>query len=66
MPQLKLDVTGMGSKDDAKNLVAKCEEVAGVKMANANFETGVVVVTYGDGFDEGAVKAAIAAAGFQV
>lgn len=66
MPQLKLDVTGMSSKDDSKKLIEAVEAVANVRMVNANFETGVVVVTHGDGLDEGAVKTAITGAGFGV
>jgi hypothetical protein len=35
-------------------------------MVNANFETGVVVITHGEGLDVDAVKKAIADAGFSV
>ena len=66
MPQTKLQVTGMQDKSDAKKLIEIGETVANVKLINANFETGVVVVTHGDGFDEVAFKAAVSAAGFSV
>ena len=64
MPQLKLNVTGMASKEDSRKLIAKAEEVPNVRMVNANFETGVVVITHADGLDVDAVKKAIADAGF--
>uniref|UniRef100_UPI00359F7888 heavy-metal-associated domain-containing protein n=1 Tax=Jeotgalibaca porci TaxID=1868793 RepID=UPI00359F7888 len=65
MPQWKLDVTGMTTKEDSKKLIAKGEEVAGVRMVNANYETGVVVVTHAaDGFDQAEFKTAIAKLGF--
>ena len=65
MPQWKLDVTGMASKEDSRKLIAKGEEVSGVRMVNANHETGVVVVTHtADGFDQATFKAAIAELGF--
>ncbi len=64
MPQTKLQVTGMKDKNDAKKIIEAGEALAGVKMVNANFETGVVVVTHGDGFDEAAFKASVSAAGF--
>lgn len=64
MPQLKLNVTGMASKEDSRKLIAKAEEVPNVRMVNANFETGVVVVTHAEGLDVDAVKKAIADAGF--
>lgn len=66
MPQMKLNVTGMASKEDSRKLIAKAEEVANVRMVNANFETGVVVVTHAEGMDVEAVKKAIADAGFAV
>ncbi len=64
MPQTKLQVTGMKDKNDAKKIIEAGETLAEVKMVNANFETGVVVVTHSDGFDEAAFKAAVSAAGF--
>ncbi|MFH6973068.1 hypothetical protein ACG2K1_02645 [Neisseria sp. 23W00296] len=63
---MKLNVTGMASKEDSRKLIAKAEEVANVRMVNANFETGVVVVTHAEGMDVEAVKKAIADAGFAV
>ena len=65
MPQWKLDVTGMASRDDAKKIIARGEEVAGVHMVNANHETGIVVVTYADErFDQAAFSAAVTELGF--
>ena len=32
MPQLKLNVTGMASKEDSRKLIAKAEEVPNVRM----------------------------------
>lgn len=64
MPQWKLNVSGMTSKDDSRKLIEKAEAVENVRMVNANFETGVVVVTHGEGLDEAAVKSAITEAGF--
>ncbi|WP_157058159.1 MULTISPECIES: hypothetical protein [unclassified Neisseria] len=63
---MKLNVTGMASKEDSRKLIAKAEEVANVRMVNANFETGVVVVTHAEGMDVEAVKKAITDAGFAV
>ena len=64
MPQWKLNVSGMTSKEDSSKLIAQAEAVENVRMVNANFETGVVVVTHGEGLDEAAVKKAITEAGF--
>ena len=64
MPQWKLNVSGMASKEDSRKLIAQAEAVDNVRMVNANFETGVVVVTHGEGLDEVAVKKAITEAGF--
>ena len=66
MPQMKLNVTGMSGQEDARKLIAKAEDVPNVRMVNANFETGVVVVTHAEGMDVEAVKKAIADAGFAV
>ena len=54
MPQWKLNVSGMTSKEDSRKLIAQAEAVENVRMVNANFETGVVVVTHGEGLDEAA------------
>ena len=54
----------MGSKQDGDRLAEQTAGVAGVRFVNANHEEGYVVVTYGDGFDEAAYKAAVNAAGF--
>ena len=64
MPQWKLNVSGMTSKEDSRKLIAQAEAVENVRMVYANFETGVVVVTHGEGLDEAAVKKAITEAGF--
>jgi hypothetical protein len=64
MPQLKLSVGGMSSKQDGDRLVEQTSGVAGVRFVNANHEEGYVVITHGDGFDVEAYKAAAKAAGF--
>ena len=51
MPQLKLSVSGMSSKQDGDRLVEQTSGVAGVRFVNANHEEGYVVITHGDGFD---------------
>ena len=66
MPQMKFDVTGMRSKEDSRKLITQAEAVPNVRMVNANFETGVVVITHGEDLDVDAVKKAIADAGFSV
>ena len=56
---------GYGKQRRFKKIDAKGEEVSGVRMVNANHETGVVVVTHtADGFDQATFKAAIAELGF--
>lgn len=42
----------------AEALVAKTENITGVRFVNANVDKGTVVVTHGDDFDEAAFKAA--------
>ena len=64
MPQMLIQVSGIQSKTDGDRLVAKGETVAGVRMVNANHEDGRVVITYGDGFDVSAFKAALVEEGF--
>ncbi len=64
MPQSKIAVSGMKSKQDGDRLVEETSSVAGVKFVNANHEEGYVVVTHGDNFDEAAFKTAVKAAGF--
>lgn len=64
MAQVKIAVGGMASKEDGDKLVAKTENVVGVRFVNANHEQGYVVVTHTDAFDEAAYKAAVSAAGF--
>ena len=49
---------------DNNNDVGKADGL--LRMVNANFETGVVVITHGEGLDVDAVKKAIADAGFSV
>ncbi|MDO4693115.1 MAG: hypothetical protein Q4A62_00590 [Eikenella sp.] len=64
MPQMLIRVAGMANKTDADRLVVKGETVPGVKMVNANYEDGRVVITHGEGFDVEAFKAALNAEGF--
>ncbi|EGZ45876.1 hypothetical protein HMPREF9370_1490 [Neisseria wadsworthii 9715] len=64
MPQTKLQVNGMSSRDDAKKIIARGETVENVRMVNANYETGVVVVTHFEGFDTAMFKTAINELGF--
>ena len=57
MPQTKYDHT-VADKDAAKELVAKTENVQGVKFVNVSSDFSAVVVTHGDDYDEAAFKAA--------
>lgn len=43
----------------ADALVAKTENITGVRFVNVNVDKGTVVVTHGDDFDEAAFKAAV-------
>lgn len=57
MPQSQFNVT-VADQAAADAIVAKTENVAGVKFVNVNVDKGTVVVTHGDDFDENAFKAA--------
>lgn len=57
MPQSQFNVT-VADQAAADALVAKTENIAGVKFVNVNIGNGTVVVTHGDDFDEAAFKAA--------
>lgn len=57
MPQTQIKAS-IADKAAADNIVSKGESVAGVKFVNINTDTGVVVVTHDDSFDEAAFKAA--------
>ncbi len=57
MPQTQYEVK-VADQAAADQLVAKTENVAGVKFVNVNASTGIMVVTHGDDFDEAAFKAA--------
>ncbi|ELA09528.1 hypothetical protein MOMA_03960 [Moraxella macacae 0408225] len=59
MPQVKYENVKVADKAAAEDLTKKLEGVVGVKFANVNHETGVVVVTHGDDYDEGAAKSAM-------
>lgn len=65
MPQTKLQVAGMTSRDDAKKIIAKGETIEHVRMVNANHETGAVVITHFEGFDADSFKSAVNELGFQ-
>lgn len=56
MPQSKYENVKVADKTAAEDLAKKLESVAGVKFVNVNHETGVVVVTHGDDYDEAGVK----------
>lgn len=57
MPQSQFNTT-VADQAAADAIVAKTENLAGVKFVNVNIEKGTIVVTHGDDFDEGAFKAA--------
>ncbi len=57
MPQTQYEVK-VADQAAADQLVAKTENVAGVKFVNVNTSTGIMVVTHGDDFDEAAFRAA--------
>lgn len=57
MPQTQIKAS-IADNAAADNIVSKGESVAGVKFVNINTDTGVVVVTHDDSFDEAAFKAA--------
>lgn len=57
MPQAKFEAT-VADQAAADAIVAKTENVAGVKFVNVNVDSGVIVVTHDDSFDEAAFKAA--------
>lgn len=58
MPQTQFEVA-VADQAAADAIVAKGENVAGVKFINVNVDSGLVVVTHGEDFDEGAFKSAI-------
>lgn len=57
MPQTQIK-SSINDKAAADAVVSKGEGVAGVKFVNVNIETGAVVITHDDSFDEAAFKAA--------
>lgn len=57
MSQSQFNLT-VADQAAADALVAKTENIAGVKFVNINVEKGTVVVTHSDDFDEAAFKAA--------
>lgn len=57
MSQVKYEAS-VANKEAADALVAKTENLAGVLFVNVNLETNTIVVTYGEGYDEAAFKAA--------
>lgn len=58
MPQTQFEVA-VADQAAADAIVAKGENVAGVKFINVNVDSGLVVVTHGEDFDEGAFKSAV-------
>lgn len=58
MSQSQFNLT-VADQAAADALVAKTENIAGVKFVNINVEKGTVVVTHGDDFDEATFKTAI-------
>ncbi len=57
MPQTQYEAQ-VADQAAADQIVAKTENVTGVRFVNVNASTGVIVVTHGDDFDEAAFKAA--------
>lgn len=56
MPQSQYQAS-VADQAAADAIVAKTENVAGVRFVNVNVDTGVIVVTHGDDFDEAGFKA---------
>lgn len=54
--QFQAQVADQAAADD---IVAKTENIAGVRFVNVNVATGVIVVTHGDDFDEAAFKSVV-------
>ncbi|WP_315041095.1 hypothetical protein ACGTJS_06355 [Faucicola mancuniensis] len=59
MSQAKYENVKVADKAAADDLAKKLEGVAGVKFVNVNHETGIVVITHGDDYDEGSAKSAM-------
>lgn len=60
MPQKKLQVDQIKGNDAAADkLKTEGEALGEVKWVNVHTDTGVVVVTYSDGFDEAAFQAIV-------
>lgn len=60
MPQIKLQVDKIKGNDVATDkLKTEGEALDAVKWVNAHTDTGVVVVTYADGFDESSFQAVV-------
>lgn len=57
MPQTQFE-TSVADQATADAIVAKGENVAGVKFINVNVNSGLVVVTHGEDFDANAFKTA--------
>ncbi len=57
MAQTKYDVI-ISDKAKADEIVAKVEQVQGVKFVNVNIDSSIVV-THSDDYDEGAFKAIV-------
>lgn len=60
MPQIKLQVDQIKGNDAAADkLKTEGEALDAVKWVNIHKDTGVVVVTFGDGYDESAFQAIV-------
>lgn len=57
MPQSQFQAT-IADQATADAIVKNTENVTGVRFVNVNADTGVIVVTHGEDFDEAAFKAA--------
>lgn len=66
MPQTKLQVNGIASRDEAKKIIEKGEALESVRMVNANHETGAVVITHFENFNEAEFKQILTDLGYSV
>lgn len=57
MPQSQYQAN-IADQATADAIVKNTENVAGVRFVNVNVDTGVIVVTHGDDYDEAGFKAA--------
>ena len=59
-------VTGMTCGHCVASVTEEVQEIPGVENVDVELETGAVTVTSADAIDDGAVKAAVEEAGYQL